>query len=156
MWYSVWRPYGVWRLYVDKYCIWHILWHLVKYGGHYGDRPTMVPYRDMLHIVHTEDLTWSPCSMIVYVYVYMWPYFMIYNNMCWVRRYTQIHVDVICSALHSPPIVLYLWTCNIITPTHLVPTLPSGTITHVDSNMYLLYTITYPDDCGVAPLLVTK
>ena len=52
-------------------------------------------------------------------------YAQIYADM---RRYTQIHVDVICSALHSSPIVLYLWTCNIITPTHLVPTLPSGRI----------------------------
>jgi hypothetical protein len=33
--------------------------------------------------------------------------------------------DLLCD--HSSPIALYLWTCNIITPTHLVPTLPSGT-----------------------------
>ena len=81
----------------------------------------MVPYKDMLLIVHTEDLGWSPCSMIVYAYIWMWPYFMIYNNILGtqicadMRRYTQIHVDVICSALLSSPIVLYLWTCNIIT-----------------------------------------
>ena len=65
---------------VDEYYMWHILWYLVKYGGHYGDRPTMAPYRDMSPIVYMEDLRWSPCSMIVYVYVYMWPCFMIYNN----------------------------------------------------------------------------
>ena len=31
--------YSVWRLNMDEYCI----WHLVKYGGHYVDRPTMAP-----------------------------------------------------------------------------------------------------------------
>ena len=79
-WYSVWWPFGVWRLDVDKYCIWHILWHLVKYGGHYGDRPTMAPYIDMSPIMDTKELRWSPYSIVDYVYVSMWPWFMIYNN----------------------------------------------------------------------------
>ena len=40
--------------------------------------------------------------------------------MCWVHRCAQMCAD-------TSPIVLYLWTCNIITPTHLVPALPSDT-----------------------------
>ena len=54
--FSVVTIWAVWRLNMDKYCTWHILWHLVKYGGHYGNRPTMALYMDMPPIVHTEDL----------------------------------------------------------------------------------------------------
>ena len=53
-WYSVRLPYWVWRVNVYEYCIWHILWHLVKYGGHQDDRPTMAPVIDMSPIRYME------------------------------------------------------------------------------------------------------
>ena len=62
---------------------------IIYNGTYYGNRSnmvvTMVTNRPWRHtgtcpIVCTEDLRWRPCSMIVYVCVYMWPCFMIYYN----------------------------------------------------------------------------